>query len=157
MRDKIFQDYISLLSFNAGRQCKISLLETLVSEGINNWRVVGITPKALERFANQNFTYRTGSRIQRAHVFNRHQTYGSLVDNPVEQPAFWNFIAERDRTILAIEGEYSSVSFDAMIHLPDQGLFPSHGATILFRALSVGYRFRSQEAEELRLLHKRIG
>lgn len=150
----IFEDYQSLLAMKAGRKCKIKILELLVSQGTNNWRVVGITPKALERFSNQGFSYVTGSGIQRAHVFDRHATFGSLLDNPMTQKNFWEFISERDRTILAVKGEYNSVNFDDVISLPDAGLFPNNDQMILFKSRTVGYRFGLDERDFLMRLHE---
>lgn len=149
---KIFEDYQTLQGMNAGRVCKINLLQTLVAEGTNNWRVVGITEGALQKFIDQKFTYRTGSGIQRAHVFDRHETYGSLIDNPVDEEYFWRFIADRDRTILAIKGEYNKVSLDNMIRLPDPGLLPEKGEIVLFEAKAIGYKFGAVEAKALRQL-----
>lgn len=150
--EKIFEDYKTLKGMNAGRACKIDVLQTLVAQGTNNWRVVGITHSALQKFADQKFTYQTGSGIQRAHVFDRHDTFGSLIDTPVDEETFWQFIADRDRTILAIKGEYNTVSFDNMISLLDQGLFPKQGETVLFKARTIGYKFGSAEADALRQL-----
>ena len=150
---EIFADYESLLKMHATRKCKIKLLETLVAQGTNNWRVTGITRQALLEFHNLNFKYVTHCGIQRAHVFTRHQTYGELVDRSFSETDFWDFIADKDRTILAIKGEFTTVRFADAIPIRDAGLFPEEDAQILFEARSVGYRFADLESRYLKELY----
>ena len=66
---EMYDDYLRLLPMNATRAAKIKILELIVAQGTNNWRVVGITPKALKQLEGQAYKYQTGSGIQRAHVY----------------------------------------------------------------------------------------
>lgn len=149
----MYEDYQSLLSMNATRASKIKILELIVAQGTNNWRVVGITPKALEQLAAQDYKYQTGAGIQRAHVYDRYETYGILIDSSKEQSVFWDLIADRDRTILAARGEYNSVTFDKAIPIEDPGLFAKQDQESYFPARKVGYRHSVIEREFLKKIH----
>lgn len=150
---EMYEDYQSLRLMNASRDSKIKLLEFIVAQGTNNWRVVGITPAALEQFERQEYRRVTGSGIQRAHLYPRIETYGQLIDTNTEQAAFWEWIEERDRTIFAVKGEHSDVTFAQAIRFDDPGLFPNPDQTVYFPALKVSYRHLVADREFLREFH----
>ena len=150
---EMYDDYLRLLPMNATRAAKIKILELIVAQGTNNWRVVGITPKALKQLEGQAYKYQTGSGIQRAHVYDRFETYGLLVDDLKKQDTFWNMIADRDRTVLAVKGEYSGIGFEQAIPMDDPGLFVKPSQTIYFPAQKIGYRHNAREREFLREFH----
>jgi len=150
---EMYDDYLRLLPMNATRASKIKILELIVAQGTNNWRVVGITPKALKQLEGQGYKYQTGSGIQRAHVYDRFETYGLLIDDLKERDVFWSMISDRDRTILAVKGEYSGIRFDQAIPIEDPGLFVKPNQTAYFPAQKIGYRHTVIEREFLKEFH----
>lgn len=151
--NEMYKDYQSLLGMNATRASKIKMLELIVAQGTNNWRVVGVSPAALEQFAKQEYKQVAGAGIQRAHVHQRFETYGLLIDNEQKPDEFWEMIADRDRTILALRGELNTISFDQAIPIEDPGLFITSDQTVYFPAQQVGYRHSIIEREFLREFH----
>ena len=150
---EMYDDYKCLLPMNATRSTKVKMLEFIVAQGTNNWRVVGITPKALQQLESQEYKYKTGAGIQRAHVYDRFETFGLLIDEPWEQDKFWSLIADRDRTILAARGEYNSITFEQAIPIDDPGLFITSDQKIYFPSQNIGYRHAGIEREFLIKLH----
>ena len=155
-KSKIYADYQALIKMNATTKCKIRILEMLVAQGTNRWRVVGITEAALRKFAEQNFKYETRCGIQRAHIERRHSTYKTLLESNHDEKLFWNTIIENDKTILAIKGEYSSVSEEDSIKIPDVGLFPKDDSKVRFKALRVGFQCGICEAKLLKRLYQSL-
>lgn len=149
----MYGDYVQLLSMNAVRKTKIKMLEFIVAQGTNNWRVVGITPNALRQLEEQDYKYKTGSGVQRAHVYDRFETYGILVDERKEEDEFWSLIAERDRTVLAVKGEYNKIGFEDALLFEDPGLFVSPDQNIYFPARTIGYRHIGIERAFLKEFH----
>jgi len=157
IKNDIYQDYLTLLGMRADNTSKIKILERIVAQGTNNWRVVGITRKALEQFADQNYKYVTRSGIQRAHIHRRHDTFGQLIDNKTNEDEFWRLIDERDITILAAKGETKDITLAKAIEFENPPeLFKKENQDILFSANSVGYRHAVKEREFLRNLHAEV-
>lgn len=151
--EKVYEDFQRLLTMNANRATKIEILELLVAQVTNNWRVVGITEAALNQLEEQGYKYKTRSGIQRAHIYDRYETFGLLIDETRTQQNFWDFISDRDRTVLAIKGEYNTVTFEQAVPIDDPGLFLEPGQTVYFPSRQVSYRHTSIERDFLRDFH----
>lgn len=152
-RDSVYSDYLLLRRMNANEDTKIHVLQRLVAQCTNNWRVVGITRNALQTFAESDFKPVSRSGIQRAHIIDRHTTFGLLIRSEFDQSSFWTTIADGDKTILATKGEYNKLATASKIALPDQGLFPARDEHIYFAARKVGFRCVDADRRLLRKLY----
>jgi isocitrate dehydrogenase kinase/phosphatase len=139
---------------HAGQDAKILILQRLVAQCTNNWRVVGITSKALDAFAASDFKPISRSGIQRAHIVDRHQTFRQIIEREFVQNEFWAHISENDKTILSVKGEYNNLASINWISLPDQGLFPNTSNHIYFAARKVGFRCMRADRDLLRKLYQ---
>lgn len=72
-----------------------------------SWRVVGITPNALQQFQKQGFARVAGGGITRAHIVGRQATCEILIrhENALDVNSLFNLYLERDQTILCAKGE----------------------------------------------------
>lgn len=149
----VYKDYKTLQSMNAALNIKVKTLEALVSQCTNTWRVVGITKKALQQFADQDFEWVRYSGIQRAHKARRHDTYSNLLKEPATFEEFWKTVDLHDKTVLAVKGERNS-AHDCYICIGDPGLFAGREIEPHFAAQPIGYRFGAREKELLRTLYQ---
>jgi hypothetical protein len=114
-----------------------------------SWKVVGITPKALSVFAENDFKYKSGLGITRGHLIERNKTSSILLDRqtPATLEELFEIWFEADRTVLCAKGENRSVVPEYIsIFNENFGLFPSK---------SVGWKHRTKiEGEFLKELAK---
>ena len=94
-----------------------------------SWRVVGITPAALQSFHGSSYKKVAGDGITRAHIQSRIKTTSELLQTEVPFPAekFARIWIENDKTVLCVRGENKDplpdyISFADAEH----GLFQSH-------------------------------
>ena len=67
----------------------------------DRWRVIGITENALLKFKENNFEYKTGIKIQRAHLNNRSDVYLEMLAKKFDNcNDWWEFYYQNDETIL---------------------------------------------------------
>jgi hypothetical protein len=156
-RELVYQDYLTLRGMNADHKTKVRMIQDLVSQSTNNWRVIGVTLAALNMYHQNDFKYLGGKVIQRAHLKRRFDFYSDLIKETVSQAKFWNTISEGDRTILAMAGERTSPDKAPYVALNDQGLFPERQETIYFRSRTVGYSFGAAETNLLKHLYEKNG
>lgn len=92
-----------------------------------SWRVVGVTPAALDALAGANFYNRKELGLVRAHLVNRIKFVRHLMHLP--QPAayedFANYWTANDRTVLALRRENGKDGFAAYLPFDAPGLFSS--------------------------------
>jgi len=117
-----------------------------------SWRVVGITPAALEIFAQNGFV-RVKGQVERGHLGERNKTASHLYferQAPMELNEFYEYFLERDRTVLMAKHENRARSSGP---LPDY--IPVPVELELFPCGSlVGWKHRKLEMEFLRSLHE---
>lgn len=116
-----------------------------------SWRVIGITPAALEIFAANDYK-RPAGMIQRGHRADRSSTahelfYVRATAMPMDE--FFDFFLERDETVLMTKQENKSRpggAFPDFIPIPREAqLFPC--------GTLVGWQHRKHEVDFLRGLH----
>ena len=94
-----------------------------------SWRVVGITRKALERFAEHGFKYKAGSSINRSHITSRKDMYSAMLERhaPMQIDEWWNYFWEHDKTIIATGTENNAKAPMSEVYEidPEIGLFQS--------------------------------
>jgi hypothetical protein len=90
-----------------------------------SWRVVGITPAALDALAEVNFYNRKELGLKRAHLIDRITTVHHLMQLPQPAPYeyFVRYWADNDRTILALRGEHRTSGFRAYLPFDAPRLF----------------------------------
>ena len=83
---------------------KSDLLGSLISMGAGSgWRPREITIGALNLFIANNFKIPKG--LERAHIFHRRDTMKELIESDWEKDEWWDWLKERDYTVLAIRSE----------------------------------------------------
>lgn len=155
LRDALHGLYVGLFrahrkdpkTFHNGR---LTTMMTAVMgiEGIG-WRVVGITPEALEKFAKNDFKLAPRT-FCRGHIVKRADTARFLFDRErrLDADIFIKEFLLRDRTILMLNaqnGQSASVPDYIKIHNPHGKLFPNGSM--------IGWKHRHQEREFLRKLY----
>ena len=102
-----------------------------------SWRVIGITPAALKKFAEMDFKYQSGCGITRAHLVNRQTTFMEMINRPDPMTFldFANFHWERDKTVLSAKGENKNGSVPEYISIENEGflLFNSYKQLAMWR------------------------
>jgi hypothetical protein len=116
------------------------------------WRVVGITPEALEEFAEYDFE-RPPRTICRGHLAKRVDTARFLFDRKkcLDADTFIKEFLIRDRTVLMLNAQNRhTFSVPAYIKIcnPRGDLFPNGSM--------IGWKHRNQEREFLRRLYQRV-
>lgn len=88
------------------QDCK-RILTAIMGEQTFSWRVIGITPAALDAFAATGFNSKSGQGITRAHLRQRIDTVRELLlpDKPLSEREFFEIWLANDRTILCARGE----------------------------------------------------
>lgn len=108
LKEVLFHDFQIIKKMRSPEANRVKLLSTLFSINPNSWRVVGITPEALEIFKKNEFKKKSGMRINRSHITQRFGFYQSLL-NPENKISgaeeFWNLYYENDMTVLASASE----------------------------------------------------
>lgn len=117
-----------------------------------SWRVVGVTPAALDAFAANGFKPPPRS-LHRGHRHQRSQTARALFfdrADPMSLDEFFEFFLARDETVIMTRAENAprtNRAFPAYIPIdPNLGLFPC--------AAVVGWMHGDPEIEFLRALHE---
>ena len=111
----------------------------------NCWKVIGITEACLRAFAENDF--KSGVvKAQRAHLFQRRETYMNVIYSDMTANEALQYIADRDISLMALRSENkddnSLINFAPID--PNDGYFPS---------ASIGYTFRNKiEGQFLRQL-----
>jgi hypothetical protein len=144
LKDVLFHDYQIINKMRAPDGNKIKMLSTLFSINPNCWRVVGITPAALEIFAENKYKKVPRMGINRSHIKQRHSFYQSLLDSKISNKhEFWEKYYNNDMTVLATSSENmknDSSILDKSIHVPNDH-------RDLFR--TSGYAWKHKEEEEV--------
>jgi len=124
------------------------LLTTLMGGNDWSWRVIGITPGALEVLAANDYRYVKG-KICRAHLVGRIDTARAVfeIPHPLPEDQFFNLIWENDKTVIATKSENKPKGI-----LPKP--VPIDYTLGLFRCNRlVGFRHGKKEADFLRKFH----
>ena len=126
------------------------LLTSLMGGKPWSWRVVGITPEALDLFAQNNFK-RPPKLIQRGHKFARVKTARKLFERPAPATLdeFFRIFLKNDKTVLMTAEQNQRKQFPKYsgINNPDGDLFPCGPL--------VGWQHGKNEVEFLRKLYAR--
>ena len=102
----MFQAFLQVQSMNVPYPIKYKMLGALFNMTPNGWRVVGITEKAIYRFKDYNFKYKSGMGINRSHIFPRHKRNKYLLQRQDWNiQSWWKYFYERDKCILATSTE----------------------------------------------------
>jgi hypothetical protein len=108
------------------QQCT-HVLSAIMGRRSWSWRVVGITPAALDALAVEEFHNRKKLGLVRAHLVNRLSIVRHLMRLP--QPASFDYFAkywtDNDRTVLALRSENGREGFAAYLPFEAPGLFSS--------------------------------
>jgi hypothetical protein len=117
-----------------------------------SWRVVGITPAALDEFAAADFYSESGERIRRAHLQLPLDTAKKVLrpDKPQSENEFIETWLANDCTILYVKGEIKSNSKSK--RFPYYIAIENEDGT-LFSGKMVKWHHREEEREFLKELH----
>jgi hypothetical protein len=127
---------------------KSDLLGSLISMGAGSgWRPREITIGALNLFITNNFKIPKG--LERAHIFHRRDTIKELIETDWENDGWWDWLKERDYTVLATRSEnrdeknFSNIQkFEIPLDLN------------LFWGKRVGFEYSDKEKEFVKALAK---
>ena len=127
--------------FTMGR-CSV-ILTAMMGGRPWSWRVVGITPAALQSFRASSYKKVAGDGIQRAHIQSRIKTTRELLqtDDPFPMDEFVRTWIENDKTVLCGKGENKDP-------LPAYYSFADSEHT-MFQSAQVAWRHGSKEREYL--------
>ena len=150
-KKKIYAVYLAIFALPFPLPKKTTLLTALMGGTVWSWRVVGITPSALELLAENGYRYKKGN-ICRAHLVARIETARKVFERrrPFSESHFFNRFWENDKTVIATRAENRTNN-----GLPkkwirinsDLGLFPSG---------LVSFRHGRKEVSHLRELHAKV-
>jgi hypothetical protein len=143
LKEVLFNDYQIIKKMSAPAGNKIKMLSTLFSINPNSWRVVGITPAALEIFKEHNFKKVSGMGINRSHLVQRYPFYESLLKMDITNPEdFWHKYYSKDVTVLATSSENMKNSPS----ITKESIYVPNDERSLFR--TAGYAWKHKEEEE---------
>lgn len=134
------------------RQECTRILTAIMAAKSFSWRVIGITPKALEQFAEYDYRKLKNSGLTRAHLYPRISTVSKLLEPklPLSQTAFLQTWIDNDRTVICAKGENKEV-------VPDFIAFENtNGDYFSCERVLAGWRHRKAEREFLRHLHQKF-
>lgn len=153
LKEILFHDFNLIKRMRCPEPRKIKLVSNLFVMNPDGWRVVGITPAALDVFSKHGFERRSGMRVNRAHVIPRYQTYKAMLGKGFfDKNELWDYYWERDHTILSTSSEnMKSVSENSIYFEVPQ----DH--RILFRMKGFAWKHGDEEVAFLRELHKNRG
>lgn len=118
-----------------------------------SWRVIGITPLALQKLSENDFRLKTGHGITRGHLRPRIETVRALMlpVEPLCEEAFFESWLVNDRTVLCAKGE-NREAIPSYIPIDNElgTLFSCHGKL-------AGWHHRKAEQDSLKALHKDHG
>lgn len=150
LQEILFHDFQLIKQMNAPIYNRCKMLSTLFSIHSNSWRVIGITPAALEVFKNKNFKKVSGMGINRSHVTQRSEFYHQLLNSNFSSAQdFWKKYYENDMTILATSTENMSKTKDSLkVYYP----VPSDERN-LFKTSGFSWKHKDEEVEFLKALY----
>jgi hypothetical protein len=98
--------YVAIYNLPFTLQRKTMLLSTLMGGHDWSWRVVGITPGALDVLEANNYRYVKG-KVCRAHLVGRHSTAGVVFTRPQPfgEDEFFRTFWENDETVITTKSE----------------------------------------------------
>ena len=107
---------------------KNKMLSAIFKMNPNKWRVIGITEKAVLRFAQYEFKYKARMGINRSHIYQRSlRNKALLAKTDWKLDEWWNYFYDRDECILATSSEnMSKEELKPSFKVPDN-LFRSSG------------------------------
>jgi hypothetical protein len=131
-------------------RCTKVLTEIMAGRDFS-WRVIGITPLALDAFAAAGFYYKSRSGITRAHLRPRIETVRKLLlpDKPLSESDLLEIWFANDLTVICARGENKNVGVPPYILIDndDGALFPSR---------AVRWHHRKKERDYLKeLFHEK--
>jgi len=153
LREALYSVYVAI--FNAKQTCPegfrdndaTRLLTALMGSKPWSWKVIGITPEALNLFKENNFK-RPPRLIQRGHKINRVETARQLFEQstPATLDEFFCVFLKNDETVLMTAEQNKQKEFPNYISIknPNAELFPSGSL--------VGWQHRQVEINFLREL-----
>lgn len=128
IKDILYDAYLKIFDMKIHVNRKVRLLSEAMGEHENNWRVVGVTEKALDVFAEHGFKRVSRMGINRSHLVDRHSTYKHMLENKMlDKDEWWQYYLDRDKTVFATSGENMSNDFSNIIYFDSQGLFRASG------------------------------
>ena len=156
LREALYALYVAL--FEAKRSCptdfhwgRLTTIQTAVM-GIENhgWRVVGITPEALELLAAHEFRKdRVPRQLCRGHVVDRARTTRLLFDRdaPLPLQKFFQRFLKNDKTVIMLNEQNRGRQFPQYIRIGNRNsnLFPNGSL--------MGWKHREAEREFLMWLY----
>ena len=102
----MFEAFLQIQKMNVPYSIKNKMLGAIFNMTPNGWRVVGITEKAIYRFKDYKFKYKSGMGINRSHQFPRHKRNKYLLQkHDWNIQSWWKYFYERDKCILATSTE----------------------------------------------------
>ncbi|MHA8092729.1 hypothetical protein V7S78_09435 [Aquirufa regiilacus] len=150
LKEVLYHDYLLIKQMNVPLEIKIKLLSTLFTVNPNCWRVIGITPKALEIFAEYNFKKISGMGINRSHIIQRHDNYKIMLEGKISNTTdFWENYFNNDATILSTSSENMSASKSFI----DEALLIPNDERQLFRSLGYAWKHKKEEEDFLKNLY----
>jgi hypothetical protein len=153
VKDILFHDFHLIKGMKCPEQRKIKLVSNLFSMCPDSWRVVGITPAALDVFSKHGFARKSGMRVNRAHVSPRYKTYENMLEMQFsDKDKLWDYYWERDHTILSTSSENMASTDLESIAIP---IPQDH--RMLFRMKGFAWKHGDEEVAFLRELHKNRG
>lgn len=153
LKEVIFHDYLLIKQMEAPMEAKIKLLSILFSVNPNCWRVIGISPKALEIFAKHNFKKISRMGINRSHLVQRHDQYESMLNgNFKNESDFWEVYFKNDATILSTSTENMSTSNDFV----KKALTVPEDQRQLFKTSGYAWKHKKEEEDFLKQLYQSI-
>lgn len=153
LKEVIFHDYLLIKQMSAPMETKIKLLSILFSVNPNCWRVIGISPKALEIFAKHNFKKISRMGINRSHLVQRHDQYESMLNGDFKNESdFWEVYFKNDVTILSTSTENMSAS-NAFVN---EALTVPVDQRQLFKTSGYAWKHKKEEEDFLKQLYQSI-
>lgn len=126
------------------------ILTAIMAAKSFSWRVIGITPLALEQFSEKSYKKFKNSGITRAHLQPRINTVSQLLDpnTPLTKSEFLTKWIVNDRTVICAKGENREI-------VPEYIPFDNDdGSLFSCERVLAGWRHRKIEQEFLRELHQ---
>jgi len=141
--------YLAVCDMRLSTTQKCRVLNEAISWHKDSWRVVGITPAALEVFAKNNFKKVAKMGIHRAHLVDRSETYKHMLNSPMYNcDEWWDFYCKNDRTVFSTVSEnMGDVDEESIIWFDAEGLFLMQG---------FAWRHTKQESSFLKKLYREV-
>jgi hypothetical protein len=127
---------------------KNKMLSAIFKMNPNKWRVIGITEKAILRFAEYEFKYKARMGINRSHIHQRSlRNKALLAKTDWKLDEWWNYFYDRDECILATSTEnMSKEELKLSFKVPDN----------LFRSSGYAYSVKEDETLFLKKIYAKL-